>query len=95
MKCTSSDAPEAVEPSGVPPADSKADSGATRRGFLGDIGKKTAYITPVVLTLTAQRALALGSHPSANPSAECLDTGELCEDDPDCCSGQCTGGVCE
>lgn len=66
---------------------------STRRTFLGDVGRKTVYITPVVWTLTAQQALAGGSNPSANPS--CVPNGELCFDDSDCCSNNCALGTCE
>ena len=75
--------------------DATAAATTSRRGFLGDVGKKAAYVTPIVLTLTARQAVALGSNPSDTPSAACLDPGELCGTDEDCCSGKCTGGVCE
>ncbi len=73
----------------------KAADTTSRRSFLGDVGKKAAYVTPIVLTLTARQAVALGSNPSDTPSAGCLEAGSLCGADGDCCSGKCTGGVCE
>ena len=66
---------------------------ATRRTFLSNVGRKAIYITPVLWTLTAQQALAVGSNPSANPS--CIPNGELCDDDADCCSNNCVVGTCE
>jgi len=71
----------------------RAASVSTRRTFLGVVGRKTVYITPVVWTLTAQQALAAGSNPSANPS--CVPNGELCDDNSDCCSNNCVAGTCE
>ena len=66
---------------------------ATRRDFLGRVGKRAAFIVPVVWTLTAQDAQAAGSNPSASPS--CVPHGGLCAMDSDCCSGNCTGNECD
>ncbi len=61
----------------------------TRRSFLGNVGKKTAYITPVLLTLTAAPAMATGH------AASCAPAGGSCTTDNDCCSNSCTGGICD
>ncbi len=63
----------------------------TRRSFLTRVGTKALYLTPVVMTLTAQQARAQAS--PSNPS--CAQTGSLCSDDADCCSGKCKQGVCQ
>lgn len=61
----------------------------TRRAFFGDVGKKAAYITPVLLTLSASSAAA----GSRNPS--CQRTGSPCTIDDDCCGSlTCTFSVC-
>ncbi len=57
-------------------------------------GAKLAYITPTVLTLTAQQAFAAGSNPSSACSTA-LATGELCNTDADCCSSDCDLGICQ
>ena len=51
---------------------------STRRTFLGDIGKKAMYITPVLLTLTASPAMA-------SPADSCARTGSPCLLDSECC----------
>jgi hypothetical protein len=60
--------------------------------FLGGVVKKAAFAVPVVWTLSAQQAFAAGSKPSANPS--CLDAGEPCTLDAECCSESCQMGFC-
>jgi hypothetical protein len=66
-----------------------------RRAFLGDAVRKAAFAMPVIWTLTAQQARAAGSNPSGNPSGPaCMDDGELCTMDSDCCSGNCIAGIC-
>jgi hypothetical protein len=60
-----------------------------RRAFLTDVGKKTAYITPIVLTLAASPAMA------SPPSVSCKDTGVACTLGESCCSNTCTAGTCE
>ena len=64
----------------------------TRRAFLGRTSTKAAFIVQAVWTLTAQQAMAAGSKASANPS--CLEAGEPCVLDADCCSNMCTVGMC-
>ncbi|MGD2111251.1 MAG: hypothetical protein PVI86_17880 [Phycisphaerae bacterium] len=64
----------------------------TRRGFLGGTGKKAAFIVPAVWTLSAPKAMAAGSNPSANPS--CATDGEICVTNTDCCSDVCAFGRC-
>jgi len=66
---------------------------ATRRDMLR-AGAKLAYVTPAVLTLSVTDICVAGSNPSALCSTG-LPAGELCETDTDCCSGQCSLGVCE
>jgi len=61
----------------------------TRRACLAETGRKVAYVTPVIMTLAASRALAAGSNPSADPSV-CQEAGEPCSGDSDCCSGVCS-----
>lgn len=63
----------------------------TRREVLRK-GAKLAYLTPVVLSLSAQQALA-----ASLPSGMCStaqQTGEPCFTDTDCCSGKCDFGAC-
>lgn len=64
----------------------------TRRKFLGGAGKKAAFVVPVVWTLSAQKAMAGASNPSANPS--CATDGEICVTNTDCCSDVCAFGRC-
>lgn len=63
----------------------------TRRRVLG-LGKKAAFVVPVVWTLTAQRAMAAGSGPSG-PVSTAGDGGEG-DGDSDYCSGKCVVGTC-
>jgi len=63
--------------------DSSKPAVSTRRTFLASAGKKTAFIVPVVSTLTAQEALAAGSYPACSPY------GNPCEVDEDCCTLNC------
>ena len=69
-------------------------SGRTRRSFLKEIGEKTLYVTPVVMTLCAERAQASATQPS------CGFAGSPCASDDECC-GCCDNGgmnptdVCE
>ncbi len=60
-------------------------SGNTRRSFLKDVGKKAIYVTPVVMTLSAERAQASATQPS------CGFAGSPCTTDDDCC-GCCDDG---
>ena len=73
----------------------------TRRAFLGGSGRKALYVTPVVLTLTAQHALAgasgrdgvaCGSAFKHTPGSPCATDGSQ----KDCCPPLwCTpGGKC-
>ena len=60
----------------------------TRRAFLAGVGRKTAYATPVLLTLTASPAMASGF------SASCKPQGKPCTRNLSCCSDDCdTGGT--
>ena len=64
----------------------------TRRSFLKAVGKKAAYITPIVMTMSAKTALAGASKPF---DSTCGDTGSPCVVDGDCCAGlTCTGMTC-
>jgi len=60
----------------------------SRRAFLMGVGRKAAYMTPVVLTLAAAPALA------SPHSASCKPIAGSCDSDNDCCSGNCEGGFC-
>lgn len=60
----------------------------TRREFLGNVGKKAAYIAPIVMTLTASQARA-GS--AADFDSTCGDDGSPCTVDEDCCALNCVG----
>lgn len=73
-------------------ADEDGGSFTTRRRFLGGAGKKAAFVVPVVWTLSAPKAMAAGSNPSANPS--CATDGEICVTNTDCCSNVCAFGQC-
>lgn len=57
-----------------------------RRAFLADVGVKAAYITPIVLTLTAAPAVA---SPFA---ASCKPIGQPCTRNPSCCTRNCDVG---
>ena len=64
----------------------------SRRSFIVGVGKKAAYITPIVMTLTAAPAVA-----SAH-AASCKTTGQPCTRNPSCCSNVCGNaipGVCD
>lgn len=65
----------------------------SRRDMLR-VGVKLAYVTPSILTVTAQQAFAAGSNPSDICSTG-LNVGELCETDSDCCSEDCDFGLCQ
>jgi hypothetical protein len=54
----------------------------TRRSFVKSVGKKALYVTPVVVTLTANEAHA------ASP-ASCIQYGSPCTVHEDCCSLNC------
>ena len=86
------DRPDKPNAAANPPGDRGA-AQATRRAFLGAVGKKALYVTPVVMTLTAQQAMAAGSNASANPPS-CAGAGEACVIDTDCCSNMCIAGMC-
>ncbi len=66
-----------------------AASKPTRRGFLVEVGKKSAYITPLVLTLAARPAMATAPWPS-----DCEPPGSPCEANEDCCTNDCTAMTC-
>ena len=57
-------------------------------------GAKLAYLTPAVIALSSQKAFAAASNPSGICSTG-VQTGDLCETDTDCCSGDCDFGVCK
>jgi hypothetical protein len=57
-------------------------------------GVRLAYTVPAVLTLTSSHAFAQASNPSGMCSTG-VQPGGLCQTDSDCCSGDCTLGVCE
>ncbi|MCK4659749.1 MAG: hypothetical protein KAV82_09540 [Phycisphaerae bacterium] len=82
--------PETTADRGEQPEEPKVPATTTRRTFLSSVGKKTAYITPVLLTLTASPAMA------SNPHHSCARTGSPCGVDDDCCGSlTCTGGICD
>jgi fructose-specific component phosphotransferase system IIB-like protein len=63
-----------------------------RRDFIVGVGKKAAYITPIVLTLTAAPAVA------SPHAASCKPAGQPCTRNPSCCSNVCGNavpGVCD
>ena len=55
----------------------------SRRSFIIGVGKKAAYITPIVMTLTAAPAVA------SPHAASCKPTGQPCTRNPSCCSNVC------
>ena len=57
-------------------------------------GAKIAYIAPIVLSFSVQEAMAGGSNPSALCSTA-VPQGGLCSTDTDCCSNNCSIGVCQ
>jgi len=70
---------QAIQPEGSNVKDyGEEQSQATRRAFLGGLAKKALYVTPAVLTLTAQQAVA----GSASP---CKPNGSPCTDHDECC----------
>jgi len=69
------------------------ESVTTRRSFLRHLARKAAYVTPVVMTLSAQRARA-AANPSAPSGAGCAQDGAACVFQSDCCTGLCMMGVC-
>ena len=77
-------------------ASPERDAGATpttRRTFLSDVGRKAAYITPILLTLSAAPAAASSTEPSY-----CTGAGSPCTVNEDCCSNSCgvgTPGLCD
>lgn len=64
----------------------------SRRAFLGGVGKKAAYIVPVISMLPARSAFAAGSAGSAVVS--CVAQNDPCIADTDCCSGMCQSFMC-
>lgn len=69
-------------------ADAAGDGLSSRRAFLAGVGRKTVYVTPVLLTLTATPAMASGF------SASCKPKGQACTRNLSCCSNDCdTGGT--
>jgi hypothetical protein len=71
-------------------ADAAASSApvSTRRAFLRSVGRKAIYVAPVLVTLSARDAVASPHAASCKPLAGSCDTND------DCCSGNCSGGVC-
>lgn len=55
----------------------------SRRAFLADVGAKAAYITPVLLTLTAAPAVA------SSFAASCKPIAQPCTRNASCCTGNC------
>lgn len=74
-----------------------ANAARSRRSFMIKFGRKAAWVAPVIVTLSARPAMAAASDPSGNPSAgaECVEAGDLCSVDSDCCSNDCRFGVCQ
>ena len=60
----------------------------SRRAFFADVGKKVAYVPPVLLTFSARQALA-----SAH-AASCKPLAGPCSSYEDCCSNNCNTGIC-
>ncbi|MCH7591688.1 MAG: nucleotidyltransferase family protein [Planctomycetes bacterium] len=64
----------------------------TRRGFIHGVARKALYVTPVVMTLSAQRARA-GS--AADFDSGCGEGGSPCTVNADCCEPRtCDGSDC-
>jgi hypothetical protein len=78
---TASNSDERGELRDAPSADGEARM-RTRRRFLTDGGKKAAFIAPVVLSLTAQPAMAASGE-------SCSAYGAACEVNEDCCTLNC------
>ena len=74
-------------------APARGKSALTSRRDVLRQGARLAYVTPIVLSLSAQQALA-GSIPSGMCSTG-QHTGQPCFTDTDCCSGKCDFGVCD
>ena len=85
MNDESSVAMPGVQPSNVVggPYDS------SRRSFLRGVGKKTAYLAPVFLALSASKAHAA----SGEFDSTCGDAGSPCTANGDCCSNNCLGNM--
>ena len=74
-----------LDPS-VNPADVDHSRTTTRRAFLDGAGRKALFMAPVIVTLSAQQALAEGSR-----TVSCTVSGDPCVTDEECCSGDCMG----
>jgi hypothetical protein len=91
-----SSAPSSSRVESAPPRSvryEKLDRHGPRRRDVLRLGGKLAYVAPTLMTLTAGQAFAAGSIPSTECSTG-VQSGELCETDTDCCSGQCQLGIC-
>lgn len=77
----------------APMQDIEAVTKENRRAFLLSVGRRAAWVSPILLTLSARQVRAAGSNPSAAPS--CLGTNESCVVDSDCCSNDCQTGACQ
>ncbi len=60
---------------------------SSRREFLRRVGKKSLYVTPAVLTVTAAQSHAA----SGDFFSNCGDPGSPCTVDADCCTNECGG----
>ncbi len=79
-------------PAAQPPAPLDRERAAnTRRAFLRSVGKKTLYVTPVVMTLTAAPAFASG----APSGTSCGGLEEACTVNEDCCTLNCGAMGCD
>ena len=67
--------------------DERRERASTRRSFLRDVGRKAAYLTPVVMTLAAKEVRAGSGFRST-----CRDVGSPCTAVVDPC---CTGLICD
>lgn len=81
------DRKEKLDPS-TPPADVDHTRTSTRRAFLGGAGRKALFAAPIIVTLSAQQALAAGSR-----TVSCTLSGDACVTNEECCSATCTGGM--
>jgi hypothetical protein len=80
-----------IEKYHIPQSETPVDVGperSTRRAFLAGVGRKAVYVTPIVLTLSANSAFA------SPHSASCKQLGGSCTTNNDCCSNNCTESVC-
>ncbi len=66
-------------------APQESQAGTTRRSFVKSVGKKALYVTPVLMTLTANEAHAA----SASAALPCYEYGDPCTADEQCCSLNC------